>query len=134
MIWFIHITWWPLIPLMFFGSIIFSSQFTANTQTYGHTTDSVITDNCTSYLTITSDLSRPLILKLPFQQFSDITEAPLLPYQTLTIYQFLHFLLSQNSTVHQYYLPTYTLTFFATVYSLQKLQPIATYKRMMQDH
>lgn len=55
----IHLTQWPLISLILFVYCM--------TRAYGHTTDPVITGICTSCLTITSNPSRSLILKLPFQ-------------------------------------------------------------------
>ena len=96
----------------------------------GSTVGPVITDNCTSYLSITSNPSRPLILK--FQQFSDITEASSLPHQIFATYHHIHififFLLGQYSTVQRYYLPARILTFFVTVFSFQKFNPTATRK------
>lgn len=91
----------PFLDVLWLSGLFF--HFTGITQAQGHTIDPVVTDNYTSYLTITSIPSTSLILKLPFQQSSDITEASPLPYQIFTTYHllyiFISLLLSQDSTV-----------------------------------
>ena len=69
----IHLLWRPLISLIFFfNDILF--HLISVIHVHGDTIDPVVTDNYTSHLTIISNPSSPLILKLQFQKFPDLTK------------------------------------------------------------